>query len=158
MSTDSAYQPDLSNPANSAYPDQTSPAPAYPDQSATAGSYQTASPAPAAPQPAVVYPAASYQVVQPVVPAVQLVAAPSNGLATGGFVCGLVGFVLGFVPFIWVAAIVLVVVGLILSAVGIARAGKIGGTGRGLGIAGLVICLAALLPIILVGSAVASMF
>ena len=67
--------------------------------------------------------------------------APSNGIGTAGFVCGLVGLVLCWVP--WFGAI-LGLVGVVLSAVGISQ-GKKKGAPTGLAIGGLVCGILAVL-------------
>ena len=66
---------------------------------------------------------------------------PTNGLAIGGFVCGLLGFVLAWVPFVGFA---LSIVGLVLSVPGMGRARKVG-AGTGLAVSGLVLSIIGLL-------------
>lgn len=72
--------------------------------------------------------------------------APSNGLGTAGFVLGLLGLVFFWFPFL---GIFLAILGVILSGVGISS-GKKTGAGTGLAIAGLVLGLVALIPLILI--------
>lgn len=67
-----------------------------------------------------------------------------NGLATAGFVLGLLGFLGSFIPVINIGGIVLGVIGAVLAAVGLGKA-KRSGTGRGLAIAGLVLGALALI-------------
>ena len=73
---------------------------------------------------------------------------PTNGLAVGALVCGL----LGFIPF--VTSLVATCLGI----AGMKRAGRIGGHGRGMAIAGLVLGLVGLIvwTLIAVGYGVAS--
>lgn len=69
---------------------------------------------------------------------------PSNGLGTAGFVLGLLGLVFFWIPFLGIS---LAILGVIMSGVGISS-GKKTGSGTGLAIAGLVLGLVALIPII----------
>lgn len=71
-----------------------------------------------------------------------MVAQPSNGMGTAGFVCGLLGLVLCWFPFVGLA---LGVVGVILSGVGMSN-GRRTGASTGLAIAGLVLGLISLIP------------
>lgn len=64
--------------------------------------------------------------------------APSNGLATAGFVVALVGAVIALIPLVGIVSWVISPVGLILSVVGLTLAGK-RQTGRGLAVAGVVL-------------------
>jgi len=71
----------------------------------------------------------------------------ANGLATGGFVLGLLGLLFSFIPLIGIIAWPLVILGLIFGSIGLARARK-GASGRGLSIAaiilsvlGLIVCI-----------------
>jgi hypothetical protein len=67
------------------------------------------------------------------------VLAPSgNGLATAGFVLGLLGFLGSWIPLINVVGIILAVIGVILAAVGLAKSRKVG-SGKALAIAGLIL-------------------
>lgn len=68
----------------------------------------------------------------------------SNGLATAGFVLGLLGFLGSFIPVINIGGIVLGVVGAILAAVGLSKAKK-SGTGKGLAVSGLILGLLAVI-------------
>src|ERR1700743_2803330 len=67
---------------------------------------------------------------------------PSNGVAIGGMVTGIVGIVFGWVP---VVGFILGAVAVILSGVGINNANKKHATGRGMAIAGLVCGILAVL-------------
>ncbi len=62
----------------------------------------------------------------------------SNGLATAGFVLGLLGFLGSWIPVLNILGIILAVVGAVLAAVGLARSKKVA-AGKGLAIAGLVL-------------------
>lgn len=70
----------------------------------------------------------------------------SNGLATAGFVCSLVGSVFGFIPILGLLGWPLVVVGLVLSAVGLGRSAARGR--HGYAVAGLVLALVGVLPLV----------
>jgi hypothetical protein len=60
----------------------------------------------------------------------------TNGMATAGFILALLTLFLGWIPLLgWL----MWVLGLIFSAIGLGNANKVGGTGKGLAIAGLVI-------------------
>jgi len=62
----------------------------------------------------------------------------SNGLATAGFVLGLLGFLGAWIPVINIGGIILGVLGVILAAVGLGKAKRVD-AGKGLSIAGLVL-------------------
>ncbi len=62
----------------------------------------------------------------------------SNGLATAGFVLGLLGFLGSFIPVLNIGGIILGVIGIILAALGLAKAKKVY-KGKGLALAGLVL-------------------
>jgi hypothetical protein len=79
----------------------------------------------------------------------------SNGLATAGFVLGLIGFLGSFIPVINVVGIVIGVVGAILAAVGLVKSKKVG-AGQGLAMAGLILGVLALIIGIVVNVAFAS--
>ena len=79
-------------------------------------------------------------------------AAPGNGLGVAGFVTGLLGLIFCWVPAL---GVLLAVLGVILGGVGIAT-GKKKGAPTGLAIAGLVLGIIALIPAIVIMSAVAS--
>jgi hypothetical protein len=69
---------------------------------------------------------------------------PKSGLAVAGLVLGIVAICISFIPAVGMAAIFLAVVGLILSAIGIKGTGvNAAKCGRGMAIAGLVLCLVA---------------
>ncbi len=76
----------------------------------------------------------------------------SNGLGVAGFVTGLLGLIFCWVPGL---GIVLAVLGIILGGVGIAS-GRKSGAGIGLAVAGLVLGIIALIPAILIISAVST--
>jgi hypothetical protein len=61
-------------------------------------------------------------------------AKPSNGMAIGGFVCSLLGF-LGFIC----CGSILCIPGLILSIIGLNKSKQLGGAGKGLAIAGIIL-------------------
>jgi len=67
-----------------------------------------------------------------------------NGLATAGFVLGLIGLLGSFIPVINIVGIVIGVVGAVLAAVGLAKAKKLG-AGKGLAMSGLILGLLALI-------------
>lgn len=72
----------------------------------------------------------------------------SNGLATAGFVLGLIGVLGSWIPILNFLSIVLGVIGIVLALVGLAKSGKVG-AGKGLAIAGVVLsALAIILPIV----------
>ncbi len=64
--------------------------------------------------------------------------AGSNGLATAGFVLGLLGFLRAWIPVLNILGIILGVIGLVLAAIGLAKAKRVA-AGKGLAIAGLVL-------------------
>ena len=83
---------------------------------------------------------------------VQAPAQPGNGLGVAGFVTGLLGLIFCWVPAL---GITLALLGVILGGVGIAT-GKKKGAPTGLAIAGLVLGIIALIPAIVIISAVSS--
>jgi hypothetical protein len=68
----------------------------------------------------------------------------SNGLATAGFVVGLVGLLFAFVPVIGIIAWPLVILGIVFSAVGLNKALKHHAVNKGLAIAGLTVSIVGL--------------
>src|SRR5450830_1865148 len=68
----------------------------------------------------------------------------SNGLATAGFVLGLIGLLGSFIPVLNIGGMVIGVVGAVLAAVGLAKAKK-SGAGKGLAMAGLILGVLALI-------------
>lgn len=78
-----------------------------------------------------------------------------NGLATAGFVLGLLGFLGSFIPLLNIGGIVLGVIGAILASVGLAKAKK-SGAGKGLAMSGLILGLLALVIGIIVNVAFAA--
>ncbi|WP_454301889.1 hypothetical protein [Salana multivorans] len=100
----------------------------------------------ALPQPA---PPSGYP--PPVPPPVQ----SGNGLATAGFVLGLLGFLGSFIPLLNVVGIVLGVIGAILAAVGLAKA-KTAGSGKGLAVAGVILGVLAVIVAIIINVAFAN--
>lgn len=78
-----------------------------------------------------------------------------NGLATAGFVLGLLGLLGSFIPVLNVGGMVLGVIGAILAAVGLTRA-KRTGSGKGLALSGLVLGVLALVVGIVVNVAFAN--
>lgn len=75
----------------------------------------------------------------------------SNGLATAGFVLGLLALLGSWIPLLNVVAILLAVVGLVLAGVGLAKSKK-ANAGKGLSIAGLVLGVLAILFAILINA------
>lgn len=73
----------------------------------------------------------------------------SNGLATAGFVLGLLGLLGSWIPIINILGMILGVLGVILAAVGLAKAKKVN-AGKGLAIAGIVLGALAVVFAILV--------
>jgi len=94
------------------------------------------------------------QVVQPAPTPQAGPAKASNGLATAGFVLGLLGFLGSFIPVLNIGAMVIAVVGAVLAAVGLAKAKK-SGAGKGLAMSGLILGLLALIIGIVVNVAFA---
>ena len=76
----------------------------------------------------------------------------SNGLATAGFVLGLLGLLGSWIPFLNVLGIMLGILGAILAAVGLAKFKKVN-AGKGLAIAGLVLGVLAVLFAIVINVA-----
>lgn len=72
-------------------------------------------------------------------PAQTIIVRQSNGCATAGFVLGIFGFIF--------PTGLLQLVGLILSIVGVVKAKSVNGTGRGMAIAGIVLCTLSLLVV-----------
>jgi hypothetical protein len=69
----------------------------------------------------------------------------TNGMAIAGMVLGIVGFLVVFIPCVgWLLAIILGIVGATLSGIGLGTAGKYGGAGKGMAIAGLVLSVLAI--------------
>jgi hypothetical protein len=79
----------------------------------------------------------------------------SNGLATAGFVLGLIGLLGSFIPLLNIVGIVIGVVGAVLAAVGLAKAKK-SGSGKGLAMAGIILGVLALIIGIVVNVAFAN--
>ncbi len=69
----------------------------------------------------------------------------SNGMATAGFILALLTFFFGAIP---VLGWILWILGLVFSIIGLSKASQLGGTGKGLAIAGLVISLIDLVMIL----------
>lgn len=76
----------------------------------------------------------------------------SNGLATAGFVLGLLGLLTCWIPILNILGIILAVLGIVLAAVGLARSKKVA-AGKGLAIAGIVLGVLAVLLAILINVA-----
>ncbi len=95
------------------------------------------------------------QAAQPAPTSQPAPAKASNGLATAGFVLGLLGFLGSFIPLINIVGILLGVVGAILAAIGLVKAKKVG-TGKGLALTGLILGVLALIIGIVVNVAFAS--
>jgi hypothetical protein len=75
----------------------------------------------------------------------------SNGLATAGFVLGLLGLLSSWIPFLNVVGIMLGIIGVVLAAVGLAKSKKVN-AGKGLAIAGLVLGVLAVLIAVLINA------
>jgi hypothetical protein len=75
----------------------------------------------------------------------------SNGLATAGFVLGLLGLLSSWIPVLNIVGIVLGVIGVVLAAVGLAKSKKVN-AGRGLAIAGLVLGVLAVIIAVLINA------
>jgi hypothetical protein len=76
----------------------------------------------------------------------------SNGLATAGFVLGLLGLLTCWIPILNILGIILGILGVVLAAVGLAKS-KTVAAGRGLAIAGIVLGLLGVLVAILINVA-----
>ena len=99
----------------------------FQQQSFQSQPYPAADPGAVQPYPAgTPYPAGSYP---------NVAQQPSNGVAIGGMVTGIVGLVFGWVP---VVGFILGAVAVILSGVGIRNANTKNASGRGMAVAGLV--------------------
>jgi hypothetical protein len=97
----------------------------------------------------------SYPQQQP--PFAQPASQPSNGVAIGGMVTGIVGLVFGWVP---IVGFILGAVAVILSGVGLRNANSKNASGRGMAVAGLVCGILAVLFglfwILVIGAAASS--
>jgi hypothetical protein len=76
----------------------------------------------------------------------------SNGLATAGFVLGLLGLLASWIPVLNIVGLILGVLGAVLAAVGLAKSKKVG-AGKGLAIAGIVLGVLAVIIAIIVNVA-----
>jgi hypothetical protein len=75
----------------------------------------------------------------------------SNGLATAGFVLGLLGLLSSWIPVLNIVGIILAVIGVVLAAVGLAKSKKVN-AGKGLAIAGLVLGVLAVILAVLINA------
>lgn len=80
----------------------------------------------------------------PPAPIYQLPRQPTNGVATAGGVCGIVGAAISWIPLINIATLALSIVAVALGGIGLARATRYardghGPIGRGMAITGIVI-------------------
>lgn len=75
----------------------------------------------------------------------------SNGLATAGFVLGLLGLLTSWIPFLNIVGIVLGVLGVVLAGVGLAKSKKVN-AGKGLAIAGIILGSLAVIFAILINA------
>lgn len=75
----------------------------------------------------------------------------SNGLATAGFVLGLLGLLSSWIPFLNIVGIILGVIGVVLASVGLAKSKKVN-AGKGLAIAGIVLGVLAVIFAVLVNA------
>lgn len=85
-------------------------------------------------------------------PPAEVPATGRNGLATAGFVLGLLGLLGSWIPLLNILAIVLGVVGAILAAVGLGKSKK-AGVGKGLALAGLILGVLAVIIALVVNAA-----
>ena len=76
----------------------------------------------------------------------------SNGLATAGFVLGLLGLLASWIPVLNIVGLILGVLGAILAAVGLAKSKKVG-TGKGLALTGLILGVLAVIIAIVINVA-----
>lgn len=76
----------------------------------------------------------------------------SNGLATAGFVLGLLGLLGSWIPFLNILGIILGILGAVLAGVGLAKSKRVN-AGKGLAIAGIVLGVLAVLIAILINVA-----
>jgi hypothetical protein len=76
----------------------------------------------------------------------------SNGLATAGFVLGLLGLLASWIPVLNIVGLILGVLGAVLAAVGLAKSKRIG-VGKGLAITGLVLGVLAVIIAIIINVA-----
>lgn len=79
----------------------------------------------------------------------------SNGLATAGFVLGLLGLLASWIPVLNVVGMILGVIGAVLAAVGLAKV-KTTGAGKGLAISGLILGVLAVIVAIIINVAFVS--
>jgi hypothetical protein len=75
----------------------------------------------------------------------------SNGLATAGFVLGLLALLSSWIPVLNIVGIILGVIGVVLAAVGLAKSKKVN-AGKGLAIAGLVLGALAVIVAVLINA------
>lgn len=75
----------------------------------------------------------------------------SNGLATAGFVLGLLGLLSSWIPFLNILGIILGVIGVVLAAVGLAKSKEVD-AGKGLAIAGIVLGVLAVIIAVLINA------
>ncbi len=76
----------------------------------------------------------------------------SNGLATAGFVLGLLGLLSSWIPLLNIVGIILGVLGVVLAAVGLVKSKKVN-AGKGLAIAGIVLGVLAVIIAVVVNAA-----
>lgn len=75
----------------------------------------------------------------------------SNGLATAGFVLGLLGLLTSWIPVLNILGIILAVIGVVLAAVGLAKSKRVN-AGKGLAVAGLVLGVLAVIIAVLINA------
>lgn len=75
----------------------------------------------------------------------------SNGLATAGFVLGLLGLLGSWIPFLNIIGIILGVLGVVLAGVGLAKSKKVN-AGKGLAIAGIILGVLAVIFAVLINA------
>lgn len=96
----------------------------------------------------IVQPAPDPQIGQPT----PVTATGRNGLATAGFVLGLLGLLGSWIPLLNILAILLGILGAILAAIGLGKSKK-AGSGRGLALAGLILGVLAVIIAIVINVA-----
>lgn len=75
----------------------------------------------------------------------------SNGLATAGFILGLLGLLTSWIPFLNIVGIILGVLGVILAGIGLAKSKRVN-AGKGLAIAGIILGALAVIFAVLINA------
>jgi hypothetical protein len=91
-------------------------------------------------------------------PAVTVPVSTGNGMATAGFVCGLIGALTGLIPILFFLWAPLGICGIVFGSIGIGNANKLPDRkGHGLGVAGVILgVIAIVLPLALCGTLLSS--